>query len=316
MNLNRPKPQLCVDNSVLESVQMLTFSSRIKVSTLTHLDDLQIYDDCECQEIVPPPDHCQPMHLVFLIDGSDGYNEKTKNNKGYTEANAFDLTMKWVYNFINSSNFRGRNQKTFISIVQFSGCAQVMAEYKPGSNGVAVSATENTPAMYHWTLVEDTFKKPSSRFFNPKKEVKQLDGNGALYCALQDISLIEGEFLQSVDAQIAGSCDVSKGIERNLIICTDEEWDIKNVMSAETLQQAEPYDILEIANESYTRIYGIIATDYRGADINSEYIKELRKSTYKPSRPRLYDISNKDNSFELKLMRAGDQIQIDLDLAY
>lgn len=106
---SRPKHKLCVDNSVLEerdnfidillsflkhsisiiplsqSVQTLTFSSRIKVTTLTHLDDLQVEDECECQEVLPPPPKCKPMHLVFLIDGSDGYNEKTRNKHGYTE---------------------------------------------------------------------------------------------------------------------------------------------------------------------------------------------------------------------------------------
>ena len=29
-------------------------------------------------------------------------------------------------------------------------------------------------------------------------------------------------------------CDISQGIDRNLVICTDEEWDIKNLISAET----------------------------------------------------------------------------------
>ena len=32
--------------------------------------------------------------------------------------------MKWVYSFINSANFEARNQKTFITIIQFSGVAQ------------------------------------------------------------------------------------------------------------------------------------------------------------------------------------------------
>ena len=77
------------------------------------------------------------------------------------------------------------------------------------------------------------------------------------------------------------------------------------------------------------------------SDINADLIKELRKSTFRPSRPRLYDITNKENvvnslllkvimvcytfsvwenhtvknnSFELKLQRAGDQIQLDLDI--
>ena len=68
-----------------KSVQTFTFSSRIKVTTLTHLDDLAVDDECSCEEVIPPPDKFKPMHLVFLVDGSDGYNEKTKNKCGYTE---------------------------------------------------------------------------------------------------------------------------------------------------------------------------------------------------------------------------------------
>jgi len=315
MGIDRPKNLLCVDNSVLESVQTLTFSSRIKVTTLTHLDDLQVHDDCECQEVIPPPRQCKPMHLVFLIDGSDGYNEKTRNKNGYTEANAFDLTMKWVYNFINSGNFRGRNQKTFISIIQFSGVAQAVANYTPGGTGVAIPGTDDHPTIYHWTEVENTFKKPSMNFFDPSKKVDQLDGNGCLYLALQDISMRNGMFLTEIDALIGKTCDISGGIERNLIICTDEEWDIKNVKSAIDGNQATEKEIINLANQTYDRIYGVIACDFN-SDVNSDLIKELRKSTYRPSRPKLYDINNKNNSFELKLMRAGDQIQIDLDISH
>ena len=39
------------------------------------------------------------------------------------------------------------------------------------------------------------------------------------------------EIIFTVDIQ---KCDISQGIDRNLIICTDEEWDIKNLISAET----------------------------------------------------------------------------------
>ena len=39
------------------------------------------------------------------------------------------------------------------------------------------------------------------------------------------------EFIFTVNIQ---KCDISQGIDRNLIICTDEEWDIKNLISAET----------------------------------------------------------------------------------
>ena len=96
-------------------------------------------------------------------------------------------------------------------------------------------------------------------------------------------------------------------------------------------------EIINMANETYDRIYAVIATDFKN-NLNSELIKELRKSTAKKTRPNLYNISNKeyfkiellqasscsgafsstfqnfqkDNSFELRLMRIADQIQIDL----
>ena len=42
----------------------------------------------------------------------------------------------------------------------------------------------------------------NSSFFNPHKQVDNLDGNGSLYLALQDISMRNGMFLQEVDALI------------------------------------------------------------------------------------------------------------------
>merc|ERR1711976_256248 len=285
------KNKLCVDNSVLESVQTFTFSSRIKVTTLTHLDDLAVDDECSCEEVIPPPEKFKPMHLVFLVDGSDGYNEKTRNKCGYTEANAFNLTMKWVYQFINSANFRSRNQKTFVTIIQFSGIAQAIGNYTPGGDGVAVPGTDDIPPLYHWELVEPTFKKPSLHFFNPHKNVDNLDGNGSLYLALQDISMRNGMFLQEVDALIGKSADISEGIERNLVICTDEEWDIKDLKSAIDGKQATPEQIIQMANSTYDRVFGIIASDF-DTEINNDLIKELKKTTFLPRRPKLFDITN------------------------
>ena len=63
--------------------------------------------------------------------------------------------MKWVFNFINSANFRARNQKTYVTIAQFSGIAQAVASYAPGGMGVAAEG------LNHWELVQPTFKKPS-----------------------------------------------------------------------------------------------------------------------------------------------------------
>ena len=58
--------------------------------------------------------------------------------------------------------------------------------------------------------------------------------------------------------------DISGGVERNLIMCTDEEWDIKNLKSAATGNQAEPMEIVDLANTTYDRIYAIIAADFKG----------------------------------------------------
>ena len=53
-------------------------------------------------------------------------------------------------------------------------------------------------------------------------------------------------------------------------------------------------EIINMANETYDRIYAVIATDFKN-NLNSELIKELRKSTAKKTRPNLYNISNKEH---------------------
>ena len=72
-----------------------------------------------------------------------------------------------------------------------------------------------------------------------------------------------GMFLQEVDALIGKvsqgkfkwflqclikSADISEGIERNLVICTDEEWDIKDLKSAIDGKQATPEQVIRMAN--------------------------------------------------------------------
>ena len=52
--------------------------------------------------------------------------------------------------------------------------------------------------------------------------------------------------------------------------------------------------------KTYDRIYGIIASDFDN-EINNDLIKELRKSTFLPSRPKLYDITNKEISVKFDL---------------
>jgi len=41
------------------------------------------------------------------------------------------------------------------------------------------------------------------RYFNVNKKVDQLDGNGCLYLALQDVSLKNGDYLRAIDNKIA-----------------------------------------------------------------------------------------------------------------
>ena len=44
------------------------------------------------------------------------------------------------------------------------------------------------------------------RYFNVNKKVDQLDGNGCLYLALQDVSLKNGDYLRAIDNKIAQVC--------------------------------------------------------------------------------------------------------------
>ena len=111
-----------------------------------------------------------------------------------------------------------------------------------------------------------------------------------------------GAFIQQLDGLLGDSC--ANGVERNLVICTDEEWDIKDLKSAIDGNQATPEEVVHMANKTYDRIYGIIASDFAN-ELNDDVIKQLRKSTYMPSRPKLYDITNKETRF-LKFIKTNN----------
>ena len=68
---------------------------------------------------------------------------------------------------------------------------------------------------------------------------------------------------------------MSKGIERNLIICTDEEWDIKGLQSGQSVGvDATPEEIVALANSTYDRIYGIIACDFISVKVLNIFVKD------------------------------------------
>ena len=53
-----------------------------------------------------------------------------------------------------------------------------------------------------------------------------------------------------------------------MIICTDEEWDIKGLQSGQSVgSDATPEEIVALANSTYDRIYGIIACDFISAKV-------------------------------------------------
>ena len=95
--------------------------ARVSVVTKASLDTIQVTGSCECGE--------KPLvELVFLIDGSDSYN----NPIGDSGARAFEKTMDLVI-----SIFKGivDDDRAIVSFIQFSGIQQLEKDYQPGGDG-------------------------------------------------------------------------------------------------------------------------------------------------------------------------------------
>ena len=119
------KPRVCVENSATESVQFYTVRSKFHVTTFTCLDNLAvkvqssfdsgdtglIQDDCEC---ITKSGCERPIHLVFVIDGSDSFNYDIMKD-GKKESSWFEKIKHFLVDFIESANFDQRSVPTLLS---------------------------------------------------------------------------------------------------------------------------------------------------------------------------------------------------------
>lgn len=246
--------ELCIEESVTESVQYYTVRSKFTVSTLTCLDNLAVRDDCDCDV-----KSCvvRPRHFVFVVDGSDSFNRSLPNGQTW-----FDEVKKFIEEFLSNANFDKRSAPSIVSVYQFSGLKQHVADYKPGTGGKVDRGANDPKPDYHYRceINMEYFNATSlTKKMNMIKSIQNMDaleGNGQLCLALQDLSLpsfIE-KSEQSMGAAPAGTNPADWVPERVLIVITDSQWDLNGLKDASGNPATEATIVANTRN-AYDRVY-------------------------------------------------------------
>jgi len=248
------KCEICVEDSVTETVQLYKVTSKFAITTLTCLDQLAIKEDCSC-DIKSCVNH--PRHLLFLLDGSDSFNRTYDDGK----SSWFSNVKTFLKNFIMEAKFNARTAPVMISIYQFSGDNQNVKTYKAGSGG-RVHPTDPKSTAVHWRCELDlecmNWKSPHAmeQIMGKIDSIQPLDGNGLMSLFLQDACL--PSFLAKSDKAIGNA---PEGIEpkdwqqeRIMIILTDSQWDTTGVHNLEGKQVTEN-EIVKSTTNSYDRVY-------------------------------------------------------------
>ena len=162
------------------------------------LSDLLIDNECQCEgEPVKP---VLPLELVFVIDGSDSFNQGVRNQRGLIEKEAsFKYTCEWVANFVKSIN-PSHYPAVVVSVFQFSGQKSHEARYKPGSGGLASTSIDGVKDWHYKTILKPTLLRPNMSTVNLVDTIKkqeQLDSNCQLFLCLQDLGM--SNFLAQMD---------------------------------------------------------------------------------------------------------------------
>jgi len=277
------QPRVCIDNAVTESVQYYTVRSKFQVTTFTALDHLAIKDECECTV----KSACErPRHLVFVIDGSDSFNYDIMGKDGKKESSWFDKIKDFLVDFVESANFDMRTAPTLLSVYQFSGLKQCVANYKPGTGGKDAKTGE-----FHYRCVIDAIQVTASSMKTKKDMVERikktvpLDGAGMLHLILQDLTM--KPFMDKATAKFSTpppGVTADEWIPENvMVIITDDQWDTKGLKNDRGLLSDEK-EIIRNTSNAYSKIYGasgqLILTDAMKSDqfLMHQLVKPMEKA--------------------------------------
>lgn len=309
-----------MDDVITESVQYYTIKTQFQMTTLTSLDDLKYQDSCECRDISLEGNKAA-LQLIFIIDGSDSFNNKRTKGAGM-----FELATNWVNNFIRTSNFSKRgDMASIITVIQFSGISQYTKEYIPGvGNGkiddnfnlIPAEATRLGKAnddLDHWRFEVTPFDA-REKFVAMRPD--PLDGNGQLFLCLQDLTIPNGQFQVLMDTKLkqASSGESPKSVERVLIVLSDDEWDVGDLSCYDsetgTFQSASSSTIIDATNDFFNNVY-VVTIGANGKC--SKDVENMRRSTASDTNPDLYRVEINGN-LEANLHRVAEQIKIELQI--
>jgi len=186
---------------------------------------------------------------------------------GKKESSWFEKVKHFLIDFIESANFDQRSVPTLLSVYQFSGLKQSVAQYKPGSGGKDAKTGE-----FHYRCVLDSIQVTASSIKTKKDLIEKinktqpLEGAGMLHLILQDLSMKSffDKPKNKLGAPPSGVSAEEWSIENVMVVITDDQWDTKGLKN----ERGTPIDEAEIIKNttiSFDKIYGasgqLILTD-------------------------------------------------------
>ncbi|CBY22447.1 unnamed protein product [Oikopleura dioica] len=276
------KKEICVKDGSSWSDQTFTVRAKFEVKTLTGLEDLIYEDNCECDIKTPQGCH-KPLEVVVLYDGSESMEDKFKEK-------IYDFIKKTI-KLVDYKLMRDRSQEPItFTLVQFSGCDQLVKNYEPGfgyydhkemeeAKGDVKKAFEKVskkpgfkgrlgmaaPGQYHWkmgptfsssALCENAYTQLDG-FFNTEELLK---GSSNLFLALQDISTKE---FKETSSKLMASKTSKKDVDRVLIVITDDKaFDASEVKNLRVAGQQDLVDAVDKQQAVWSMVYNQFKTVY------------------------------------------------------
>jgi hypothetical protein len=302
-------PKICVASPEIVMSGDINITAQFAIVTKAKLDAISVNGSCSCDDLPPPPPRpvtppkaSPDLDLVFLVDGSDSfdgnYHERRTTTGGHKENHTqFSDSMGWVADMLKNDIGPNWGGKATATVVQFSGIKALEESYEPDNDGDAFGDRSGELKHYNVEYGPAAITPSASSYSleNQLRAVESLGGNSQLYLVMQDMS--SPRFLVKLSQAMPTKQDVDR--IRIMVIVTDEEWDIRNLRSSESLNKSisDEADLEEdvrrvstavqgsgrldrqsrvlvpkMASDRYNEIFAVIVRPNSGNDLNEKFI--------------------------------------------
>jgi len=255
--------KFCIESEEIRMSGEIGITAKFQIITKAKLDSISVAGNCECDG----PEEKDEIHdFVFVVDGSDSFNNKVKMNSDNV-TDAFPEVQKWTVNMIDSISQDKIGPNSTVSCVQFSGISQLEKDYEPGNWGRA-----GVTGLEHYRIevpATQLLPRNMSTIRNQIMSVDPLDGNGQLFLCLQDLTL--DSFRELAFRALNNPSADRKLI---LILLSDEEWDITELKNAFGNGKTSRDSVISKVHEVYDQVHFVCVRNNHTGDLDAQFMKE------------------------------------------